>query len=158
MPTVAQLPSFTYFGYLPEGIHDCALEELRERLATNPQRERLWEHLANFLAWARATGNFSQAYIGGGFVSEKYLPKDIDVVLETRFPYGPEAFRAMEPFFAFGLEKIFETYSVHLHFWAEGFPGGINDFRRFFQYMRPQDAAPLGLKEGAKKGIVRLSL
>ncbi len=80
------------------------------------------------------------------------------MILQTRASYSPEAFCAMEPFFAEGLEKILEKYSVHLHFWCEGFPGGLNDFRRFFQYLRPQDAAPLGLKEGAKKGIVRIAL
>jgi hypothetical protein len=64
----------------------------------------------------------------------------------------------MEPFFAEGLDTIVAKYSVHLHFWCEGFPGGLNDFRRFFQYLRPQDAAPLGLKEGAKKGIVKVKL
>jgi hypothetical protein len=64
----------------------------------------------------------------------------------------------MEPFFSEGLGTILTKYSVHLHFWSEGFPGGLNDFRRFFQYLRPQDAAPLGLKEGAKKGIVRIKL
>ena len=56
------------------------------------------------------------------------------------------------------IESIYETYSVHLHFWCEGFPGGMSDFRRFFQYLRPQDAAPLGLKESARKGIVHVEL
>jgi hypothetical protein len=64
----------------------------------------------------------------------------------------------MEPFFSEGLGTILTKYSVHLHFWCEGFPGGLNDFRRFFQYLRPQDAAPFGLKEGTKKGIVRIKL
>jgi hypothetical protein len=56
------------------------------------------------------------------------------------------------------MDTIYANYSVHLHFWCEGFPGGLSDFRRFFQYLRPQDAAPLGLREGAKKGIVRIKL
>jgi hypothetical protein len=34
----------------------------------------------------------------------------------------------------------------------------MSDFRRFFQYLRPQDAAPRRLKEGAKKGILRIPL
>jgi hypothetical protein len=93
-----------------------------------------------------------------GFITDKSFPEDIDVILQTRVAYGPGAFLAMEPFFAEGFDTIFDKYSVHLHFWCEGFPGGVSDFRRFFQYLRPQDAAPRGLKEGAKKGIVRISL
>jgi hypothetical protein len=107
---------------------------------------------------AVSTGTFAYAYIDGGFITNKALPEDIDVILQTRVSYGAEAFAAMEPFFAMGMDKIHARYSVHLHFWCEGFPGGLSDFRRFFQYLRPQDAAPLGLKEGAKKGIVRIQL
>jgi hypothetical protein len=152
------LPKFTYHGLLPEGVHDCVLEDLQERMVTNPQREILWNRLQAFIEWARGTDRFSCAYIDGGFITDKIFPEDIDVILQTRASYGPDAFIAMEPFFAEGMDEIFEKYSVHLHFWCEGFPGGVSDFRRFFQYLRPQDAAPRGLKEGAKKGIVRIPL
>jgi hypothetical protein len=152
------LPPFNYHGFLPEGVHDTTLGQLRERFVINPKRVMLWERLQEFLSRAVSTGDFSHAYIDGGFITHKNSPEDIDVILQTRAPYGAEAFRAMEPFFAEGLEAIFTKYSVHLHFWCEGFPGGLSDFRRFFQYLRPQDAAPLGLKEGARKGIVRIEL
>ncbi len=92
-------------------------------------------------------GNFDCAYINGGFITVKTAPADVDVILQT-----------MEPFFAMGIDSIYDTYSVHLHFWCEGFPGGMSDFRRFFQYVRPQDAAPKGLTEETRKGIVRIKL
>ena len=65
------LPPFNYHGFLPEGIHDCAMDELRKRIATNPQREFLWSRLTAFLDWARSTGRFSFAYIDGGFITSK---------------------------------------------------------------------------------------
>lgn len=152
------LPSFNHHGFLPEGIHQTTLVELQDRFATNPNREILFGKLQKFLQWASSTRQFSRVYINGGFITGKMTPEDVDVILETRVRYGPEAFTAMEPFFTHGIETIYQTYSVHLHFWCEGFPGGMSDFRRFFQYLRPQDAAPLGLKEGARKGIVQLAL
>jgi hypothetical protein len=152
------LPPFNYHGYLPEGVHDTTLNQLHIRLAINPRREVLWRKLGEFLEWAVSTNTFSHAYIDGGFITAKANPEDIDVILQTRAKYGIEAFAAMEPFFARGLDLIYTKYSVHLHFWCEGFPGGMSDFRRFFQYLRPQDAAPLGLMEGARKGIVRIKL
>ena len=152
------LPPFNYHGYLPEGVHDTTLDQLRGRLAFNPKRVELWDGLQDFLRWAVATGRFSHAYIDGGFITDKSNPEDIDVILQTRAAYGTAAFAAMEPFFAMGMDEIYTKYSVHLHFWCEGFPGGLSDFRRFFQYLRPQDAAPLGLREGARKGIVRITL
>ena len=154
----APLPPFNYHGYLPEGVHETTLARMRERFVINPKRVGLFERFEQFLNWAVSTGHFSHAYIDGGFITNKCSPEDIDVILQTRAGYGPEAFRAMEPFFAEGIDAIYAKYSVHLHFWCEGFPGGLSDFRRLFQYLRPQDAAPLGLKEGAKKGIVRITL
>jgi hypothetical protein len=158
MQTDMSLPPFNYHGYLPEGVHETTLEHLRTRFAINAHRVQLWGRLEEFLDWVAMTKQFSHLYIDGGFITGKALPEDIDVILQTNASYGPEALRAMEPFFSRGLDAILEKYSVHLHFWSEGFPGGISDFRRFFQYLRPQDAAPLGLREGAKKGIVRIKL
>lgn len=158
MHALSILPPFNYHGYLPEGVHPTTREELKERFATNPVRLELHLKLQNFLDWAITTGQFSRAYINGGFITNKTNPRDVDVILQTSAPYGPAAFTAMEPFFAQGIDSIYEIYSVHLHFWCEGFPGAMSDFRRFFQYLRPQDAAPSGLKEGAKKGIVQIEL
>ena len=131
---------------------------MRERFVINPARSLLWDRFQDFMQRAVATQQFSYAYVNGGFITNKPEPRDIDLILQTLAPYGPDAFKAMEPFFAEGIDQIFTKYSVHLHFWCEGFPGGLSDFRRFFQYLRPQDAAPLGLREGAKKGIVRIKL
>jgi hypothetical protein len=152
------LPFFNYHGYLPEGIHETDLASVQERFVTNEIRAKLWRRLQLFLEWAKAAGSFSDAYINGGFITNKTAPEDIDVILQTKASYGPDAFAAMTPFFAEGIDCIYEKYSVHLHFWCEGFPGGMSDFRHFFQYLRPQDAAPFGLKEGAKKGIVKIRL
>ena len=152
------LPELTYHGFLPEGVHGTTLEVVRERFATNPHRLDLFNKLEKFLHWAASTGQFSCAYIDGGFITQKAAPSDVDVILQTSAPYGAAAFRAMEPFFAQGIDSIFEIYSVHLHFWCEGFPGAMTDFRRFFQYLRPQDAAPGGLTEAARKGIIRVDL
>ena len=152
------LPPFNYHGYLPEGVHDTTVEELHARFVFNEPRRALWEKLKPFHVWVVSTGAFACVYIDGGFITNKAEPQDIDLILQTRAPYGPAAFSAMEPFFARGMDAIYADYSVHLHFWCEGFPGGLSDFRRFFQYLRPQDAAPLGLREGAKKGIVRIKL
>ncbi len=128
-----QLPPLTYHGYLPEGVHETTVQELHARFVFNEKRRYLWERLKPFHQWAVSTGSFSYAYIDGGFITNKAQPDDIDIILQTRARYGAEAFAAMEPFFAAGIETIYSDYSVHLHFWCEGFPNGLSDFRRFFQ-------------------------
>ena len=86
------LPPFTYHGLLPEGVHDCKLEDLHERIVTNPQREVLWGRLGAFLQWAKSTDQFICAYIDGGFITNKIFPEDIDVILQPKASYGQEAF------------------------------------------------------------------
>lgn len=152
------LPLLDGHGHLPEGIHDTSLAEIQQRFVTNPVRAELWRRLQDFLQWVISTEQFSHAYIDGGFTTDKESPTDIDVILQTRAGYGPEAFRAMMPFFEMGVNAIHQKYSIHLHFWSEGFPEGMADFRLFFQYLPPQVGGLPSFKERAKKGIVRISL
>ncbi len=150
------LPTFNANGLLPSGIHDCSLAEAEKRFVLNPHRAEMWQRLLKFVDWTRSLDTFDILYLDGGYISDKPRPEDIDVILQTRAKYGTEALESMTPFFLKGLDTIFSEYGVHLHFWSEGFPGGIHDFRLFFQYVRPQDAAPRGLAPGATKGILRV--
>ncbi|MEM1058195.1 MAG: hypothetical protein AAGK14_03025 [Verrucomicrobiota bacterium] len=152
------MPELLENGWLPPGIHSAGWEPLRARFATNPHRRNMLRRMLEFLHWANANGTFSNVYLGGGFISRKPRPGDLDLVLETVAPYGPEALNAMAPLMRQGNPRIFEQYGVHLHFWAEGFPAGIHDFRRFFQYVSPREAGDHHDLQGAVKGIVKLSL
>lgn len=152
------LPTFNPNGLLPPGIHECTLADAQDRFVTNPYRAQLWKRFLGFVEWTHSFNNFDILYLDGGYITDKPQPQDIDVILQTRSPYGTAALESMIPFFRYGTEKILEQYGVHLHFWSEGFPGGVNDFRLFFQYVRPQDAAPRGLQPGATKGIVKVTL
>lgn len=150
------LPTFTTSGLLPPGIHDGSLADAEKRFVLNPHRVELWSRFLKFVDWTRSLDTFDILYLDGGFITDKTKPEDIDVILQTRAAYGTAALESMTPFFLKGMDDILNEYGVHLHFWSEGFPGGIHDFRLFFQYVRPQDAAPRGLQPGATKGIVRI--
>jgi PAS domain S-box-containing protein len=131
------------------------LDELAGLVLFNNHRRAQWLQLMGFLAWPVMNRRFSYAYIGGGFLSAKAHPQDVDVVLETTAPYGPQAFTTVSRFFAAGLDQIQDIYGVHLQFWMKGAPPGLSDFRTFFQYQRPEE------KRGGinrSRGIVRLQL
>jgi hypothetical protein len=153
----APLPPFNEAGFLPEGVHEATLDAVKSVLVTSVKRAKMWGQLIEFLSWPISTGSFSHAYIGGGFISQKLEPQDIDLILHVRYPFSDKAFMAMEPFFAVGLDTILESYSVHLHFWVDGFPGDC-DFRSFFQYVHQHEARRLGLSAGARKGLIKLEL
>ena len=147
--------SFRNDGFLPSGVHDCTLSDLQMLVSTNFSRRLMWPRLISFLAWPIQTGKFSHAYIGGGFVSTKTRPRDIDVILQTVEPYGPSSFEAVSRFFLVGLEKIFLLYSIHLQFWMENAPEGMQDYRSFFQYIHP---TKVSRHISNKCGIIRIDL
>lgn len=156
--TAVRLPPLLDTGWLPSGVHDAEWEEIDELFGATPRRRKMLARLLAFLHWANREAQFNHAYLGGGFISQKPTPGDIDLVLETRAPYGPDSLNAMAPLMRHGFDRIFDQYGVHLHFWAEGFPAGIHDFRRFFQYVSPREAGADHDLRGAVKGIVKLPL
>jgi PAS domain S-box-containing protein len=149
------LPDFDASGHLPVGIHAVTLPALYRGVRFNEHRRKMWLQLSSFLIEPVLKHTFTAVYIGGGFVSNKAHPADIDLVLETASPYGPEAFEAVAPFFVTGLEKIELIYGVHLQFWMRGAPSGLSDYRTFFQYDRPSNFTPV---LNPSRGVVRVDL
>ena len=152
---VAPLPAFDQTGHLPAGIHSSTLAGLYRILRFNEHRRKMWLQLSSFLIGPAIKSKFLAAYVGGGFVSNKPNPSDIDLVLETACPYGPEAFESVAPFFVTGLDKIEMMYGVHLQFWMRGAPPGLTDYRTFFQYNRPDNFTQI---LNRSRGIVRIDL
>ena len=75
------IPEFKAEGYLPEGIHDCTLQELEERFTFNLKRKILLKGLKRLI---EKLGNIhcKVIYIDGSFVSDKQLPSDVDVCFD----------------------------------------------------------------------------
>jgi hypothetical protein len=78
------IPSLNELGYLPEGIHDCTLEELAERFGAfrgSDRRPQLCAKFKEFLQEAKASGLFKAVVVDGSFVSARSDPNDVDLVL-----------------------------------------------------------------------------
>ena len=123
-------------GMLPAGVHDLTLDQLRPLVCTNFHRQAMWFRLVSFIVLPVLLRRFSYVYVGGGYLTDAPEPRDIDVIMETKDPYGPEAFAVVERFFLAGLDNIRDIYTVDLHFWMEGAPNSLADYRTFFQYNR----------------------
>lgn len=77
------LPEFND-GVLPEGIHDCTLEEVAGRfgrIQRSDRRPRLMENLRNYVAELKAAGIALALIIDGSFVTSKDEPGDMDLLL-----------------------------------------------------------------------------
>jgi hypothetical protein len=78
------IPALTADGLLPEGIHDCTLDELRERFGQFQRtdwRPRLFERLEAFVREAKRTGFVVAIIVDGSFVTNMDAPNDVDVIL-----------------------------------------------------------------------------
>lgn len=78
------IPALNEDGFLPKGIHDCTLAEIRERFGQfqgTDQRCRLMERLEVFIHECRTTGFVRSIILDGSFVTDVDAPNDIDLLL-----------------------------------------------------------------------------
>ena len=81
------IPAFDSEGVLPEGRHQCSIDEIEESLVDDPQFESSSTRRKIFSDFRAAEGllaSFDQnlierIWIGGGFASTSQNPEDIDV-------------------------------------------------------------------------------
>ena len=77
------IPALNDDGFLPPGIWDCTLAELRERFGTfsgSDHRSRLFARLEDLFQTMQRSGLFEALLVDGSFVTAKLTPNDIDIV------------------------------------------------------------------------------
>jgi hypothetical protein len=85
--TPMPIPEMDQAGFLPEGVHEATIEEVRERFGRFQRTDRrpvLFAKLALFLAEVRASGLVEAVILDGSFVTPKDEPSDIDLILVLR--------------------------------------------------------------------------
>jgi len=78
------IPPLDPTGFLPVGIHDCTLNELKARFGSfqvSDQRPKLFARLEAFLSEAKASRVVVNVVVDGSFVTAKPDPNDIDLIL-----------------------------------------------------------------------------
>jgi hypothetical protein len=78
------IPALNDDGYLPEGIHECAFDELVAhfgRFSSTDTRIRLCEKLAQLFQELRSTKLIRAVFVDGSFVTSKINPGDIDLII-----------------------------------------------------------------------------
>ena len=75
------IPELREDGYLPDGVHLAAFEELALRFGTgSPRRGRLLERIRRWVALARVV-DAKRLFVAGSFVTAKHEPEDVDAVV-----------------------------------------------------------------------------
>ena len=78
------IPLFDEHGFLPAGVHDCGLEEIKARFGLaqgSDRRPQLFRKLQALVAEVRAADFARCLLLDGSFVTSKTDPNDIDLVL-----------------------------------------------------------------------------
>jgi len=150
------IPPLDEHGLLPQGTHDCTLEDIVEKFCWNEHRKKLFNGLCGFLEneW-KPRGIRCPVYIDGSFTRSKNLPNDIDVVIDmSDFDSGKAAVVAFE--MHLNHDRIKETYSTDAWVYHPSFPW---DIVAFFQYTGDKAAAELCIADKKRpKGILRIRL
>ncbi len=87
------IPLLTADGFLPTGIFDCTLAEVRTRFGSfqgSERRERLFTKLADLATAAQRSGLFDSILLDGSFVTAKAAPNDVDLVAVLRLGHDFE--------------------------------------------------------------------
>lgn len=78
------IPAFNENGWLPEGVHDCSLQEAAARFGTfqvSERRPRLWRKFTEFIGEANASSLIGALLLDGSFVTANRHPNDIDMIV-----------------------------------------------------------------------------
>lgn len=151
------IPKLNSFGYLPEGVHDATLSDVRSWANEVPdiaRRNQLLENLDRFLEEVvRPVGNYP-IYLAGSFFSDKYAPGDIDFVFDIRECTDPSVVGKAYLNITYRHDSIKEKYEIDAY---PNFPNH-NNFADFFTYIKVKDAAIKGIAPSARRGIVRIKV
>ena len=85
------IPDFNEHGLLPEGVHDCELEELRQRFGSFQATDRrviLFQKLLQLLQDLQHADLCESVIVDGSFTTDTPLPNDIDLIIV--YPVGYE--------------------------------------------------------------------
>jgi hypothetical protein len=78
------IPAFNAYGWLPEGIHDCTLEEAATQFGAfqrTDRRPQWWAKWLEFVREAQACDGIEALVVDGSFVTAAATPNDIDLIV-----------------------------------------------------------------------------
>lgn len=147
------IPEWNEYGLLPEGIHDCGIEEIHDRLGFNEHRQGLIGGLLGVIEWLETMPPVQSLIVDGSFVTDKERPSDIDAVamITNLTERNQRAWvRAWQPEHS----NLKQAHQVDLY---PTVIGQGHNFASYFQYIRPDEALERGAPLGVLKGILRIA-
>ncbi|MGH9769088.1 MAG: DUF6932 family protein [Blastocatellia bacterium] len=145
------IPDLNEDGLLPEGIHDCTLDEIGARFGrfqVTERRIQLFGKLRALVDEERQAGLAVELIVDGSFVTDKPEPGDIDLVIVLPADYNREGEFAPFRYNAISKVSIRRRYGFDVFVTREGTSDYFGQIA-FFQRVKESEL---------QKGVLRIKL
>ena len=146
------IPLLDEQGFLPVGVHDCTLDELKGRFGSfqiSDRRPQLFARLEAFLSEAKAARLVVSVVVDGSFVTAKPDPNDIDLILVVAPDHSFAADLSPLEYGVLSKRRVQRRHGFDLLV-AHADSDEYRRYVRFFQQIR--------FEPGRFKGILRMKL
>lgn len=164
------IPDFDEYGYLPQGIYNCSIEQVKARFCGNQHRVGQFIKLEAYISRLSVFNASFACYLDGSFISDKENPRDIDLVLEVPDKQSSEyqkissiADWSSERWLIFQPWKVRDEFGLDFFHWMPMMQvGGENDLIYNFQQIHASNVIDIMNIKGIKipinqrKGILRV--
>lgn len=153
------VPAIIDGGVLPEGIHNCSLDEVRSMFAPSGERAKLLDRFNQFL---QRLGEFTPdmqvtLYLDGSFITTWEGCCDIDVIVEAREFEGVRSDYLRILVSPSVKAEFLKLYNVKFRVHVPGL-SNARDYLQWFQNVKGEEAWRFGNEIAAlRKGIIRLT-
>jgi len=141
------IPALTDDGYLPEGIHECTLDEIRVAFGSYGRRRSLFLRLVEYVEAAVSSGLVEVIVVDGSFVTDVLEPGDIDLALGIRERSETGLLRPLE-YNVISKRRVKKKYD----FDVLAAPFGSLEFRAHVEFFSQVKNRP-----GVTKGVLRVT-
>ena len=140
--------AFDEQGFLPPGVHDCTMNEIKARFGSfqsTDRRPQLFAKLMAFHGEAKVAGIFRAIIVDGSFVTAKPEPNDIDLVVVVASDHdltadlGPAAYNIISK------KRVQRRFGFDMVAVREG-TLEYDDATTFFQQVRREFASRKGIR------------
>ena len=152
MSVTPMLPAFDHHGLLPDGVHDCTLDEVQARFGvfqSSDRRPQLWAKFKEFFMQAKASQLVLELLLDGSFLTAKSDPDDIDFVVVVSSEHDFAADLAPGEYNVLSKRRVRRRFGFDIVLAR----AGTDDLTEMIDFFRQVKGEP-----HLRKGIVRIRL
>lgn len=119
------IPQLNANGILPEGVHDCTLEEIRLAFASpghSQRRRHLFREFELYVNRLRDWGWATEVHVDGSFVTGKSVPGDIDLAVCLRANYVSDAPKTETEQDLLDAQRVKRIFGFDIYYFPEDSP------------------------------------